>query len=88
MNPLSESSSRSVVIPSKPGPSAYTLDDDDPFIARHNHDPISDLYHPQVTTTVYDAAALATSRVAPQRPQPFPPSHLVVLHIQSIHLHP
>ena len=82
MNPSSESSSRSVVIPSKLGPSAYTLDDDDdPFIARHDHDPISDPYHPQVTTTVYDAAALATSRVTPQWPQLFPLSHLVVLRI-------
>jgi len=81
MNPSSESLSRSVVIPSKPGPSAYTLNNDDPFIARHNHDPISDPYHPQVTTTVYDAAALATSRVTPQWPQLFPLSHLVVLRI-------
>ena len=53
------SSSRSVAIPSQPGPSSYTLDDDDPFIARHDHDPISDPYHPQVTTTVYDAEPFA-----------------------------
>ena len=49
------SSSRSAAVPSQPGPSTYTLDDDDPFIVRHDHDPISDPYHPQVTTTVYDA---------------------------------
>ena len=48
-------SSRSATILSQPGPSTYTLDDDDPFIARHDHDPISDPFHPQVTTTVYDA---------------------------------
>ena len=48
-------SSRSAAIPSQPGPSTYTLDDDDPFIARHDHDPISDPFHPQVVTTDYDA---------------------------------
>ena len=49
------SSSRSAAVPSQPGPSTYTLDDDDPFIARHDHDPISDPFYPQVATTDYDA---------------------------------
>ena len=49
------SSSRSAAIPSQPGPSTYTLDDDDPFIARHDHVSISNPFHPQVATTDYDA---------------------------------
>jgi hypothetical protein len=51
------SSSRSPPIPSQAGPSTNPLDDDDddPFIARRDHDPTSDSFYPHVATTDYDA---------------------------------